>query len=61
VAVEYWQQDNHDPSGHVKQKSGDLAFIYAVNQDLQLDLGGNFGLNQATPDQQLYFGLSYRW
>jgi hypothetical protein len=61
VAVEYWQQDNRDPSGHVKQKSGDIAFTYVVNPDFQLDLGANMGLNQATPDQQVYVGLSYRW
>ncbi len=61
VAVEYWQQNNHEPSGHVKQESGDLAFIYAVNPNLQLDMGANMGLNRATPDRQLYFGLAYRW
>jgi len=61
VAVEYWRQDNHEPSGHVKQESGDIAFVYVVNPDLQLDLGANMGLNHATPDTQMYLGLSYRW
>ena len=61
VAVEYWQQANHDPAGHVKQKSGDIAFTYLVNPNFQLDLGANMGLNEATPDHQLYAGLSYRW
>lgn len=31
------------------------------DDDLQLDIGGNFGLNQATPDFQLYVGLSTRF
>jgi hypothetical protein len=61
VAIEYWRQDNHEPSGHLKQESGDIAFVYVVNPDLQLDLGGNMGLNHATPDTQMYLGLSYRW
>lgn len=61
VAVEYWRQDNHEPSGYVMQESGDIAFTYVVNPDLQLDLGANMGLNSATPDHQVYLGLSCRW
>lgn len=61
VEIEYWRQDNREPSGHVTQESGDVAFVYAVNPDFQLDLGGNFGLNRVTPDQQIYLGASYRW
>lgn len=61
VAVEYWRQDNHEPSGYVRQESGDIAFVYLVNPNLQLDMGANMGLNHATPDTQMYLGLSYRW
>jgi hypothetical protein len=61
IAVEYWRQDNPDPSGHVKQESGDVALSYAVSPALQLDVGANTGLNKATPNEQVYFGLSYRW
>jgi hypothetical protein len=61
VAVEYWRQDNHDPSGRVKQESADIAFTYLVEPDLQLDVGANVGVNKATPDHQLYAGVSYRW
>lgn len=61
MAVEYWRQDNRDPSGHITQESGDVAFVYSVNSNFQLDLGGNFGLNRATPDQQVYLGASSRW
>jgi len=61
VAVEYWRQDNHDPSGHVRQESADIAFTYLVAPDLQLDMGANLGVNRATPDRQLYAGVSYRW
>ena len=61
VALEYWRQDNYDPSGTVRQQSADIAFTYAVNANFQLDTGANMGLNSATPDQQVYLGLSYRW
>jgi hypothetical protein len=61
IAVEYWREDNPDPSGHVKQESGDVALSYAVSPALQLDVGANTGLNKATPNEQVYFGLSYRW
>ncbi|WP_213949184.1 transporter [Luteibacter sp. dw_328] len=61
VAVEYWRQDNHDPSGHVKQESADIAFTFLASPDLQLDVGANMGVNNATPDHQFYAGVSYRW
>lgn len=61
AAVEYWRQDNHDPSGRVKQESADIAFTYLASPDLQLDVGANIGANRATPDHQLYAGASYRW
>jgi hypothetical protein len=61
VALEYWRQDNHDPSGRVKQESADIAFTYLASPDLQLDVGANIGVNRATPDHQLYAGMSYRW
>lgn len=61
VAGELWTSQNWDPAGTVRQYSADAALIYLVNDDLQLDIGGNFGLNQATPDVQLYVGLSTRF
>ena len=45
--------------------AGDQAFAgagvtYLVNDDLQLDLSGDFGLNQESPDALLGFGISWR-
>jgi len=60
IEVEHWRQDNHAPTGHIKQASSDIAFIYLVTPRLQLDLGANVGMNRATPNEQLYVGLSYR-
>jgi hypothetical protein len=61
LAAELWTSQNWDPAGTVEQYSADAALIYLLNDDLQLDIGGNFGLNQATPDVQLYVGLSTRF
>lgn len=61
LAVELWTAQNWDPSGTVRQYSADAALSYLVTDDLQLDVGGNVGLNQATPDVQLYLGLSTRF
>ena len=61
LAAELWTAQNWDPAGTVRQYSADAALSYLLNDELQLDLGGNFGLNQATPDVQLYVGISARF
>lgn len=61
LAVELWTAQNWDPAGTIRQYSADAAVSYLVNDNLQLDVGGNFGLNEATPDVQLYVGLSTRF
>lgn len=58
---ELWTAQNFDPAGTVRQYSADTALAYLVTPTLQFDVGGNFGLNRATPDAQLYVGLSARW
>ncbi|HYZ47910.1 MAG TPA: transporter [Sphingomonas sp.] len=59
--AELWTAQNYDPVGTVHQYSVDAAIAWLVSPKLQLDLGGNFGLNQATPDAQAYVGLSTRF
>lgn len=61
MAVELWTSQNWDPAGTVRQYSADAAVSYLLNDELQLDIGGNFGLNRATPDVQLYVGVSARF
>lgn len=61
IAVELWTSQNWDPAGTVRQYSADAALSYLLNDELQLDIGGNFGLNRATPDVQLYVGVSARF
>lgn len=61
IAAELWTSENWDPSGTVRQYSADVAMSHLLNNDLQIDIGGNFGLNQATPDLQVYAGISARF
>lgn len=56
--VEFWNAQNLDPTGTVHQYSVDAAAAYLIRPRLQIDLGGNFGLNRFTPDAQVYLGLS---
>lgn len=59
--TELWTAQNFDPAGTVRQYSADAALAYIVHPNLQFDFGGNFGLNRATPDAQLYLGVSSRF
>ncbi len=58
---ELWTAQNLDPAGHVHQYSLDLAVTYLISPSWQIDVGGNAGLNTATPGAQLYLGLSTRF
>ena len=60
LAGEIWTNVNFDPAGTVKQASADGAFAYSASDDLQLDLGANFGLTRDTPDIEVYAGFSIR-
>lgn len=59
--AELWTAQNYDPAGTIRQYSADMAVAWLVGPKLQLDLGGNFGLNRLTPDAQVYLGLSTRF
>lgn len=61
IAGELWTAQNDDPAGHVEQYSADMALTWLAAPKLQLDAGANLALNRATPDAQLYFGLSTRF
>jgi hypothetical protein len=58
--AELWTAQNFDPARTVRQYSADAAVAYLLAPRLQFDLGANFGLNRATPDAQLYAGVSAR-
>jgi Putative MetA-pathway of phenol degradation len=59
--AEVWTAQNYDPAGTVRQYLADVALAYLATPTLQFDVGGNFGLSRATPDAQIYFGVSTRF
>jgi hypothetical protein len=61
LGAELWTGQNLDPAGTVRQYSFDLDAAWLANNDTQFDGGLNIGLNRATPDLEIYFGVSRRF
>ena len=52
---------DRDPDGHSTQALGGLYVAYQPKDRLQLDAGAQAGLNRATPDVELYFGVTRKF
>jgi Putative MetA-pathway of phenol degradation len=61
LGADLWGQWNWDPAGTNKQATADGSVAYLVSNSVQIDGGGNFGLNRETPDVELYAGVSTRF
>lgn len=61
LSGEIWGRWDWDPAGTTRQYSVDAAAAYLLSNAVQLDGGANFGLNRATPDVELYAGVSKRF
>lgn len=61
LGAELWGQWDYDPSGTGKQASADGSVTYLINNNVQIDGGANFGLNDQTPDVEIYTGVSVRF
>jgi hypothetical protein len=61
LSGELWGAWDWDPLGTTRQASADGSLAYLLGNDVQLDAGANFGLNRATPDLELYGGISFRF
>lgn len=59
--AEFWNSQSLEPGGTVHEYSADVAASYQLTDTLQMDVGGNFGLNAETPGKQLYLGVSSRF
>jgi hypothetical protein len=59
--LEFWSEYNDDPVQRTAQYSIDTALAWTARQNLQFDIGANFGLNRETPAIQLYAGISQRF
>jgi hypothetical protein len=60
-AAEISGQWDWDPAGTTRQALAHGSVAYLVSNDVQLDAGGNFGLNRSAPDVELYTGVSVRF
>jgi hypothetical protein len=52
---------DEDPAGHSTQALAGLSVGWTPNDHVQLDVGANAGLNRASPDMELYFGVTRRF
>lgn len=50
-----------DDTGEETQATFDAGVTYSPNEDLQFDVGANFGLNDNSDDLQIFLGVSRRW
>jgi hypothetical protein len=58
LSAELWNAINFDRPHTIRSWSADFAAAYLATKRLQIDGGANFGLNRATPDIELYTGIS---
>jgi hypothetical protein len=61
LSAELWGQWDWDPAGTLRQASADASVAYLASDNVQLDVGANFGLNEQTPDAEIYSGVSVRF
>lgn len=61
IGAEIWTGHDIDSAGTERQYSADVFATWLIAPLLQLDAGANFGLNDRTPDAQIYMGVSTRF
>ena len=61
LGAELWGQWDWDPAGTGRQASADASVAYLVSNNVAIDGGANFGLNDQTPDAEVYTGVSVRF
>lgn len=61
VAIELQAIRDNDPQQHSTQALAGLSLAYQPQEQSQLDVGVNAGLNRNSPDVELYFGVSRKF
>ncbi len=61
ATVELEALRDRDPGGHETQELAGLSLAWQPQDSLQLDLGSNVGLDHASPEVELYFGVTRRF
>lgn len=59
--AELWSSVDRDRAGTVVQYTFDTALAWTVRPNIQLDIGANFGLNDAAPRVEFYGGIAQRF
>jgi Putative MetA-pathway of phenol degradation len=52
---------DEDPAGHSTEALAGLSVGWVIGENVQLDAGANLGLNGASPDLEIYAGVSRRF
>jgi len=60
-ALEVQMTRDEDPVGHTTQALAGLSFAWVSGDNLQIDAGAVAGLNAASPDLELYLGITRRF
>jgi hypothetical protein len=61
TVIELSMMHDDDPDGAETEALAALSFAWQPADDWQLDIGGAVGLNQESPNTELYFGVSRRF
>lgn len=61
LGAEAWESSELDPAGETQQYSLDFDAAWQPDNETQWDGGINVGLNRATPDVEIYAGVSRRF
>ena len=61
AGVEVQVLHDRDPGGSITQSLAGLSLGWQPDADMQWDVGANLGFNRASPDVQLYAGVSRRF
>lgn len=59
--IEVQELRDRDPSAHTTQTLAGVSLGWMLGEATQLDAGCNTGLNHASPDVELYLGVSRRF
>ena len=59
--AEYWTANDFAAEIDGDQSSADIAASWLFTPDCQVDAGANFGLDDQTPDYQVYLGVAKRF
>lgn len=61
ASLEFTLSRDLDPDGHSSARSAAVSFAWQVADDVQLDLGSNFGVDRKTAGAELYAGIASRF